>query len=997
MNADAFSTAGIRERVLASWGAAPERLREDANSEEDLALGGYRERVLVELAQNAADAAVRAGVPGRLLLRLVEGDEPALVAANTGARLDASGVLALSTLRASAKRDGAGGTTGRFGVGFSAVLALSDEPAVLSHGDGVRFSRSQTLAEVRELGRTRPAVLQELTRRDDHVPVLRLPFPAEGSAPPGYDTVVLLPLRDGSALDLARRLLEGLDDALLVALPALREVVVELPHQSPRRLADAEERWETLQRSGTHAPELLADRPTEERARPDWSLTWAVPRDPSTPVPRTVHAPTPTDEPLGWPALLVADLPLDPDRRHVVPGAAAQAVVDAAAEAYGDLLQRLAEEGTDVLRLVPSDLPGGWVAGALRDAVLARLPEVRLLPSAVDAQRLLRPRDAVALSGAGVHDVALLSVLAPLVDGLVPVRPGDETALRLLGVARTSLADVVEQWPPVGSASDWAATYRALLPAATDPSVREALAGLPVPLADGRIVRGARGLLLPSAEVGVEALAALHDHGLRAVHPQVACDPAASDLLERLGATTASAATVLEHPAVRAAVAWTADDPEPDEVVDAVLALVGAALGASAWTPGSYPYLGDLALPDDEGELAPAGMLVRPGSPMADLLDPEAVGRLDEAAASRWSVEVLQAVGVAGLPVLVRVDDSDPDDLPPELGELDGAPEWAEELADGIRGAVLEGPVLAVRDLDLVVDDGWPALVGLLADDRALRDAVVQPVTVRTPQGARRGPSYTAWWLWRHLGLVGHRQAGPGPDDLLLPVAPAWTADVPSDLAAALGLVGALEELDAVAWQGALDRLAAADEVGVDVLLRVWAALAALEPGNGLDPGADPWALGADGLPARQPSERVVVVDDARWWQRTDLGGRVVAPPGRAEDLADLLDLDLASERSDGVVTSSGETVPLAAEVTARWPSLPGTWREHDDLTVDGVAVDWWVEQDASRTVLHAATSDGLARAVAFAAGRWADRHLVAALLEGGDAAASALVDDALG
>ena len=62
--------------------------------------------VLVELAQNAADAAVRAGVPGRLLLRLVDGDEPALVAANTGAPLDAEGVLALSTLRASAKRDG---------------------------------------------------------------------------------------------------------------------------------------------------------------------------------------------------------------------------------------------------------------------------------------------------------------------------------------------------------------------------------------------------------------------------------------------------------------------------------------------------------------------------------------------------------------------------------------------------------------------------------------------------------------------------------------------------------------------------------------------------------------------------------------------------------------------------------------------------------------------------------------------------------------------------
>ncbi len=456
---------------------------------------------------------------------------------------------------------------------------------------------------------------------------------------------------------------------------------------------------------------MLADRPTEERARPAWSLTWAVPRDPGTEVPRTVHAPTPTDEPLGWPALLVADLPLDPDRRHVVPGAAAEAVVAQAAEAYGELLGRLASDGVDVLPLVPSDLPGGWVAGALRDRVLALLPGVRLLPSAAEPERLLRPADAVALTGAGVHDPALLAVLAPMVDGLVAVRPGDETALRLLQVRRTSLADVVEQWPEVGEPSAWAATYRALLPSASDPALREALAGLPVPLADGRVVRGARGLLLPSAEVGVDALAALHDHGLRAVHPDVAHDPAAADLLERLGAQTASAATVLAHPAVRSAVAWTTDDPEPDEVVDAVLALVQSAVEASPWQPGSHAFLGDLALPDDEGEPAPAGLLVRPGSPMARLLDPEAVGRLDADVADRWPAEVLQAVGVAGLPVLVRVEDADPDDLPPELDELDGAQEWADEVTGRVPGAVLDGAVLAVRDLDLVVDDGWPELL----------------------------------------------------------------------------------------------------------------------------------------------------------------------------------------------------------------------------------------------------------------------------------------------
>ncbi|MGW0069705.1 hypothetical protein ACWDUI_19815, partial [Streptosporangium sandarakinum] len=62
---DTFGTDRMRSAVLAAWTASPARFREDANAEEDFALGGYRDRLIVELAQNAADAAVRAGVPGR--------------------------------------------------------------------------------------------------------------------------------------------------------------------------------------------------------------------------------------------------------------------------------------------------------------------------------------------------------------------------------------------------------------------------------------------------------------------------------------------------------------------------------------------------------------------------------------------------------------------------------------------------------------------------------------------------------------------------------------------------------------------------------------------------------------------------------------------------------------------------------------------------------------------------------------------------------------------
>src|SRR5260370_27474089 len=128
---DPFGTGELRGLVLDAWAASPARFREDANAEEDYALGGYRDRVVVELAQNAADAAARAGVAGRLRLALHAGT---LVAANVGAPLDAAGVAALSTLRASSKRGPHAHemAVGRFGVGFAAAAAVSDQPSISS-------------------------------------------------------------------------------------------------------------------------------------------------------------------------------------------------------------------------------------------------------------------------------------------------------------------------------------------------------------------------------------------------------------------------------------------------------------------------------------------------------------------------------------------------------------------------------------------------------------------------------------------------------------------------------------------------------------------------------------------------------------------------------------------------------------------------------------------------------------------------------------------------
>jgi hypothetical protein len=168
-------------------------------------------------------------VAGRLLLSL-SGD--VLRASNTGAPLDAAGVEALSTLRASAKRDDAG-SVGRFGVGFAAVVSVCDEPVVASGAGSVQFSRRRTAEAVA----ARPPLAAELARRAGAVPVLRLPWPAQDEPAAAYDTTVVVPLRDAAAVETVTRLLGSVDAVLLLALPGLAKVVVD--GVGPRRVLTA--------------------------------------------------------------------------------------------------------------------------------------------------------------------------------------------------------------------------------------------------------------------------------------------------------------------------------------------------------------------------------------------------------------------------------------------------------------------------------------------------------------------------------------------------------------------------------------------------------------------------------------------------------------------------------------------------------------------------------------------------------------------------------------
>ncbi|GAA0946519.1 hypothetical protein GCM10009560_62300 [Nonomuraea longicatena] len=986
---DIFGTDRMRAAVLTAWTASPARFREDANAEEDFALGGYRDRLIVELAQNAADAALRGGVPGVLRLRL---DGDVLTAANTGAPLDAIGVEGLSTLRVSGKRDEAG-AAGRFGVGFAAVVSVTDEPAICSRDSGaVRWSREETAALVASV----PALAGQLSDRDGHVPLLRLPYAAEPmEVPEGFDTVVRLPLRDKAATEAVRGMLAEAGPALLLGLPALG--AIEIVADDNVRTITAEG-WRLVADSGEftaeQVAELFSDRPTEERARPYWSVRWAVrlgddgePRALPSGVPAVVHAPTPSDEALDLPALLIASFPMATDRRHVAKGPLTDFLVAKAADSYVELLRGLPRRPR-LLDLVPALMGKGELDARIREAVLRRLPGTPLLPalsapapavetasfadSAVyepDAEWqseqpvaekgsdgwLVRGREAAVLSGSA----DLLAAVAGFVPGLLPAGwPARHPAMSTLGVRRVELSDVVDGLSGEaveGRDATWWHSLYDVLPH-DDP---ESLGALPVPLADGRLVRGPRGtLILTGAALHLEAL------GLRIVHPD-----AAHPLLLRLGAAEATPRTVLEDTLTRTAISESLDSADSDPVARAVLSLVDAA----ALAPGEAPWLAELALRGADGELYAAGELLLPGGALAGILEEGPLAAQD--LVDTYGARVLTAVGVLDGFAMVHDADVllDPDECE---HDLDGEAEWLDHVHDLLPDLDVP-PVVAeftaVRDLELVAD--WSAALALLTRP-PLRGAL-HPLRVEGVEV----PSYTAWWLARHPVLDGRSPRElrlPGADPLLQGL----FADAPSGFdPGALSMLGVRTTLsDLLASHGGpeeLLELMADDAVEVDraQLRALWIALAGVEPARVAPPARVRAVL--DGEIVVAAADDAVVVEAPDLLQLVSARPLVLASYDLAESLSELLDLPLAGELVTGEVTSSGARREVPPQVRSLLPTAPTSYVEHERLLVDGVECAWRFTDGT----IHCTGVDGLARGLAWAAGQWTDRLAVAALL----------------
>ncbi|HEY1973565.1 MAG TPA: molecular chaperone Hsp90, partial [Pseudonocardia sp.] len=228
------------------------------------------------------------------------------------------------------------------------------------------------------------------------------------------------------------------------------------------------------------------------------------------------------------------------------------------------------------------------------------------------------------------------------------------------------------------------------------------------------------------------------------------------------------------------------------------------------------------------------------------------------------------------------------------------------------------GPLVAIRDLDLVADDAWPATLELLAGDPRFRPAL------RAQPG--RPEPYTRWWLAGNARLDGQRPGYwrlPGASalaGLYDPVRAEVAQRVDPELLAAIGVRSEVRVADRRDAADLLARLGdPARRPDAALIWRVHDELAASVLAGRVDPAdLDPpeWLRARDGSVV-DAGEAVLL--DGIWLAVALPPAETVAgrlDPDGVDALAELFDLPLASEVVAGrVVDPAGEPVD--------WASLP--------------------------------------------------------------------------
>ena len=333
------------KKTLDSYRAQPRRIAEDANHEQFTAHGGYAHRQLFELVQNSADALLDAPNGKSILIRLTE---RFLYCADDGEPIDRDGVTALMFSRLSPKRRT--GHIGRFGLGFKAVLRVSNAPEFYSRPGSFRFDSTCAARQIAEISLA------------EQYPALRLPEPIDPDEEINKDdelreltswatNVVRLPLKPGAYSDLAQQIRDFPPEFLLF-VDHVRYLTLEdgqvcrsfmlRDRQGELHLDTGEgtTRWRLFQITHSLSAEARRDWVLPE-SNDDVTISWAAPLDR---LDRPGHFWTffPTSTASLVAGILNARWKTNEDRQNLLPGPYNDELIKSAATMIAVALPRLA-------------------------------------------------------------------------------------------------------------------------------------------------------------------------------------------------------------------------------------------------------------------------------------------------------------------------------------------------------------------------------------------------------------------------------------------------------------------------------------------------------------------------------------------------------------------------------------------------------------------------------------------------------------------------------
>lgn len=328
----------------------------------------YAGRELLELVQNAADAASETGGGGRVLIE-VNGNT--LFVANTGQHFRKRGVAALMTAHTSDKPTRAARMIGAKGLGFRAILNWTDAPIISSGSLEIGFSRIHAKAVVEKLAANNTEIASNFSETSFNQPPL-LVFPATGDElerlgdvrtsellqhartlrEQGYDTVIAAPLRDNGALQHLVGQARLFEPSFLLFVESLQAICIRLPDSDEKRWTKdtkengdvslvletdqetVEQKWILRQRRGGIG---------EGEGSKEFELAIALRLDASNTANR-LHSYFPTSLPLPFSGLFHATLELDSSRKTINEGSEKNHVVLAAlGRFHAEVLDELRE------------------------------------------------------------------------------------------------------------------------------------------------------------------------------------------------------------------------------------------------------------------------------------------------------------------------------------------------------------------------------------------------------------------------------------------------------------------------------------------------------------------------------------------------------------------------------------------------------------------------------------------------------------------------------